>query len=59
MLIPTSELRFILRADASSTMRPLRILQQKWVVDQDSVGVQVHNPDQYSEWRDIPFIEDV
>lgn len=53
-LIPTCKLRFVLR---SNIYPPIRVLQQKWVVDQDAAGVSLTNPAQYDEWRDVPLVE--
>jgi len=63
-MIVTAESRFVGRVIQDPSLGEgmgyiVRILQQKWVVDVAAAGVLLQDPDQYDEWRDVPYVEEV
>jgi len=57
--IPTTVLRWINRRDYPDENQ-YRVLQQLWethVINNSGATSSVHNPS-YSQWRDIPLVED-
>lgn len=62
-MVVTAESRFVGRTIPDPRLgdgigRIVRILQQKWVIDVSAAGVLLKDPDQYDEWRDVPYVEE-